>query len=280
MIPFRYVVKTGRTVFGSRHEIAVGGRRRVLSVNAAPLATAPTSGLSPESRQPSRGVVAALEDITDQVETEEQIRSTVREKDVLLREIHHRVKNNLTIITSLLSLQQGRIENAEQAVEAFAESRSRVHALAQLHQMLYQSENLEVIDFADYLRDAVSRLRNAYDPGGRVTIRLDLDSVELDMDSAIPAGLIFTELFSNAFKHGTSETTGGQLRVSLRRGEDSHATLEVADGGTAGPSEHEQGGDSSLGLELVQALTEQVRGRLEIDTDQGMRVRVDFPITR
>ncbi|NBB89596.1 MAG: PAS domain-containing protein [Spirochaetes bacterium] len=259
--PFRRVVETGRTVIDARHEIHTAGERRVVSVNAAPL---------------NKGVVAIIQDVTEQVDTERRIRAALREKDVLLREIHHRVKNNLAIITSLLSLQQNRIRSADEAVFAFTETQSRVQALAQLHQMLYQSENLEVIDLADYVADAVRRLQNVYDPYGEVEIALDLATVRVDMDHAIPAGLVVTELLTNAFKHGAPESGAAIISVSLKYVEDTRVDLEVCDNGRGMLSETEGRDDTSLGMELVGALTQQLNGELDFDALVGTCFRLRF----
>jgi two-component sensor histidine kinase/sensor domain CHASE-containing protein len=263
-LPYRRVMETGRTVIDSRHEIHTDAQRRVISVNAAPL---------------NDGVVAVIQDVTEQVETERRIRAALREKEVLLREIHHRVKNNLAIIVSLLSLQQNRIRSADAAVAAFADTQSRVQALAQLHQMLYQSENLEVIDLADFISDATRRLQNIYDAYGDVEIDLDLSSVEVDMDHAIPAGLIFTELFTNAFKYGAPDSGVARVSVSLRHTEDRDATvvqLEVCDNGRGMSSETGGREDTSLGMELVRALTQQLNAELDTDTSAGTCIRLRF----
>ncbi len=260
-LPFRRVTETGETVIDARHEIHTDGERRVVSVNAAPL---------------NDGVVAIIQDVTEQVDTERRIRAALREKDVLLREIHHRVKNNLAIIVSLLSLQQNRIRSADEAVFAFTETQSRVQALAQLHQMLYQSENLEVIDLADFVTDAVRRLQNVYDAYGEVEIALDLASVRVEMDHAIPAGLVFTELLTNAFKHGTPESGAASISISMKYVEHTRVDLEVCDNGSGLSLETDGRDDTSLGMELVQALTQQLNGELDIDTSAGTCFRLRF----
>ncbi len=260
-LPYRRVTETGETVIDSRHEIHTDGERRVVSVNAAPL---------------SDGVVAIIQDVTEQVDTERRIRAALREKEVLLREIHHRVKNNLAIIVSLLSLQQNRIRSADEAVSAFAETQSRVQALAQLHMMLYQSENLEVIDLADFISDATRRLQNVYDAYGDVEIDLDLSPVEVDMDHAIPAGLVFTELFTNALKYGKPESGAARISVFLRCREDAKVDLEVCDNGRGMSSDTDGRGESSLGMELVHALTQQLNGALDLDTAAGTCFRLRF----
>jgi two-component sensor histidine kinase len=223
-------------------------------------------------------VVAIIQDVTKQVESERHIRAALHEKEVLLREIHHRVKNNLTIITSLLSLQQSRIRSAEEAGAAFAETQNRVQALAQLHRMLYQSENLEVIDLADYLTDAARRLQSAYDAYGRVQVVFDLRTVEVDMDRAIPAGLVFTELFTNALKHGVPASGGGRIWVTLTRDADGGAVIEVADNGAGMSASAEAGSGGSLGMELVHALTQQLQGELDVRRNGGTTFRLRFSV--
>jgi PAS domain S-box-containing protein len=262
-LPFSRVMATGETVIDLRHQLISDDERKVVSVNAAPL---------------PRGVVAIIQDVTQQVEFERRIRSALREKEVLLREIHHRVKNNLTIITSLLSLQQSRIRNADEAIAAFSESQSRVQSLAQLHQMLYLSENLEVIDLADYIREAARRIQNAYDPYGRVQLHLDLTSVNIDMDRAIPAGLVFTELFTNAMKHGAPPEGEGRVHIALELRDGRDVWLSVGNSGTTGPIDFNRRDQRTLGMEIVEALATQLRGELEVGTGDGTRVAIRFPL--
>lgn len=262
-LPFARVMRTGETVADARHRIFAGDEERSVSINAAPFRD---------------GVVAIIQDVTKQVESERHIRAALHEKEVLLREIHHRVKNNLTIITSLLSLQQSRIRSAEEAGAAFAETQNRVQALAQLHRMLYQSENLEVIDLADYLTDAARRLQSAYDAYGRVQVVFNLHTVEVDMDRAIPAGLVFTELFTNALKHGVPASGGGRIWVTLTRDADGGAVIEVADNGAGMSASAEAGSGGSLGMELVHALTQQLQGELDVRRNGGTTFRLRFSV--
>ncbi|MFO8065419.1 MAG: histidine kinase dimerization/phosphoacceptor domain -containing protein [Spirochaetota bacterium] len=286
-LPFREVMEKGCPMFDRRYQVRHGDKVRVISVNAAPIPDSDEAApVLPVDEDPNEavpvdhpvGVVQIIKDITDQVESEEHVKRALREKDVLLREIHHRVKNNLNIITSLLSLQQSRIQDAEGAVAAFSDIRNRVHALAQLHQMLYQSENLEVIDLADYIRDAALTLQHNYDPHGLVSVEFSLQAVPSDMDHAIPAGLIFTELFTNALEHGMPEHDDGAIRVALDKDEDDTVTLEVADNGNGIVAESQRPQSTSLGLELVHALTQQLHGNLDVETSDGTRFRLTFAL--
>jgi len=218
-----------------------------------------------------------LRDITQRIQDEEKVRSSLREKDVLLREIHHRVKNNLQVVSSLLAL-QSRGTDDEQVRQRFRESQNRVQAMALIHEKLYQSENFSSIDFPQYLRQLASHLFRSYQvSASRVVLETEVADVELGIDAAVPCGLILNELVSNALKYGFPEGREGTVRVELSKQDDQgRVALTVADDGVGIPTEIGFWNTQTLGLRLVRSLVRQLDGDVEIDRSNGTRITVSF----
>ena len=225
-----------------------------------------------------------LRDITDRRQAEERIRASLQEKEVLLQEIHHRVKNNLAIISSLLSF-QAEITPDEQVRTAFQESRNRILAMARIHEHLYQSPDLAQIDMAQYVRGMVSQLRQSYGADA-IALRVNVSDVTLDIDRATPCGLIINELISNIFKHAfpadwrRPENQPDQVCVDLRSDDDGQCILTVSDNGIGLPADLqiESVGRESLGLRLVNLLSRQLEGTLQTHREGGSTFCLTFPI--
>jgi two-component sensor histidine kinase len=200
-------------------------------------------------------------------EAEQKLRDSLREKELLVQEVHHRVNNNLQVISSLIELQAGAIDDPCLAA-ALKECQQRVQSMAMIHAMLYTSSSLKDIDFAEYARVLATEVSNSYgiDPA-RIRLEFELEPIRLEIDRAIPCGLILNELLSNAFKYAFPNKYGGEIRVSLQQRE--HCIrLAVEDTGIGlregSPSERK-----SLGLEIVNTLSEQLGGSMEITSNQG-----------
>ena len=234
-----------------------------------------SASLQRRARALAQGMTDELK--ASHVREQEQILSSLREKETLLREIHHRVKNNLQVVSSMLSLQHSRTADPR-AVAPLKESQHRVLAMAALHEFLYQSPDLSRVDTGGYLTHVVRVLIDAYRATGRVSVDLRLADVPLDVDLAIPCGLIVNELVSNALKYAFEEGTRGSLTVSLDERGDG-IELVVADDGRGLPADFKLDGET-LGIMLVQLLTEQVGGVLEVDRGRGARFVVRFPRER
>ncbi len=202
-----------------------------------------------------------------------QMLASLREKETLLKEIHHRVKNNLQVVSSLLSLQRSHVQD-ERALEPLRQSQSRVLAMAALHEFLYRSEKLSHVDMRAYLTHLISTLSESYPSAAHVNVILELDDVPLDVDHAIPCGLITNELVSNAFKYAFAQR-GGRLIVSFKR--ESEAVLIVEDDGPGLRTPQQSEPPRTLGLQLVQLLTQQLDGRLTVEAAPGARFRLRFP---
>lgn len=206
---------------------------------------------------------------------EERIRSSLAEKNVLLKEIHHRVKNNLQIISSLLKLQAGNVQDA-QALSVLEESQARVRSMALIHEKLYQSEDLAEINFGDYARELVTYLFRAYSmTTGTVHLKMQVDPVRLDINAAIPSGLIINELLSNALKHAFPNQREGTVEVSLTQNDDV-IELSVSDDGVGLPAGFDFRQTSSLGLQLIDTLSIQLGGEVEVISEEGTTFRIRF----
>ena len=215
-------------------------------------------------------------EIVRRVEAEKQITASLREKEVLLKEIHHRVKNNLQIITSLLNLQSGYIDDP-QALDMFRESQDRIRTMALIHEKLYQSEDLAKVDFSEYIQGLVGYLSRSYATrAGAVRMEVNVEDVFLGIDTAIPCGLIINELVSNALKYAFSESGGGEIRIALRADEEGELTLVVGDDGVGFPEDIDFRETESLGLQLVVTLIDQLEGAIELDRNGGTTFTMTF----
>ena len=219
-----------------------------------------------------------VRDITERQQAEEHIRAALQEKEVLLKEIHHRVKNNMQVISSLLNLQAALLPD-ENSRMMFRESRQRIRAMALIHERLYQSKNLMRIRFNEYVSPLVHDLYSSYGgPNPRIEFRFDIADVQLELDTAIPCGLIINELVSNAIKYAFPEGSGTVL-IQLQRAPKHSYELIIQDDGIGIPEDLEIVQLDSLGLQLVEGLVEeQLDGVLDLDRDSpGTRWIIHFP---
>ena len=217
-----------------------------------------------------------LRDVTQRVAAEEKIKTSLREKEALLKEIHHRVKNNLQVVSSLLGL-QSRVVTDEQTRKMFQESQNRIHSMALLHESLYQSNNLSMIDFPDYIRQLASHLFHSYGVRAeRIHLRTNLDELYLNLDAAVPCGLIINELVSNSLKYAFPDGREGEVRIELHEHSSGLARLIVADNGIGLRSDIDWATARSLGLRLVRTLAEQLGAKIEVKSNTGTEVRLTF----
>lgn len=214
---------------------------------------------------------------TERKKAQEQILESLREKEVLLKEIHHRVKNNLQVIVSLLNLQSGYIKD-RQALDMFKECQNRVKSMAIIHEVLYQSKDLARVNFREYVRSLAANLFRAFGVNkANVGLDLRVESVALEIDTAIPCGLIINELVSNALKYAFPDGRHGTVTVDIHADPDGQLILAVADDGVGLPPAIDFRNTQSLGLQLVNMLTDQLAGRIELDNSRGTQFAIAFP---
>jgi PAS domain S-box-containing protein len=233
--------------------------------------------LGPLQTEEGMLVSSAIRDITERKKAEATARQA---REMYLRELHHRVKNNLQVISSMLYLQARHTKDPE-ALEILRESRSRVRSIAMIHEKLNRDPELRTINFADYMRDLVADLTRTYaaDPN-RILVTVSAEDLTLEIDTAIPCGLIINELVSNVFKHAFPEGRSGQVNISLERADTDEYRLVVRDDGIGLPKDSDWRTGSSLGLALVTDLTRQLDGAMEVDVDRGTTFRIAFKEVR
>jgi PAS domain S-box-containing protein len=223
-------------------------------------------------------IVCVAQDISARKQAEEQLRASLDEKEVLLREIHHRVKNNLQVIASLLHVQAKKVED-ENARRLFSESQDRIRSMAFIHERLYQSEGLSQVNFSAYLDRLTEHLYRSHGVALRdVTCELDSEDAILSVDRAIPAGLIVNELVSNALEHAFPDERDGVITVAFSTSED-HGCLRISDNGVGVDDTDAMERDQTLGLRLVKGLVRQLRGNMEINGSGGLTYTINFPLT-
>jgi two-component sensor histidine kinase len=211
--------------------------------------------------------------IQNNVKKNKLLQQQNREKEFLLKEIHHRVKNNLEIVSSLLALQSAEI-NDPKIIEAMQESQNRVHSMSMIHQNLYQGESLSSIEMKGYFENLANYVLDAFGVENQVKVLFEMDRLELDVDTAIPIGLIVNELLTNSLKHAFPNEKEGTIRIGLNR-KGAQLYMKVADNGVGTTSFDKMQG-SGFGTRLIQLLTQQLDGKINITIDKGTLVSFEF----
>lgn len=235
-------------------------------------------GLNPVDTGEGPMILSVIVDLSERKQSETRIRDALREKELLLEEVHHRVKNNLQVIHSLLDLQMLRISDPD-LVTVLRDSQNRIRSMSMIHQTLYQSHDFARVDFDRLLGELLPNLMDSYGMvAGHVAISIEAHEVKLPINEAIPCGLIVNELVSNALKHGFPDQRHGSIQVVLAQDTDDHVTLSISNDGVDMPAEQAPERPGSLGLQLVQLLTRQLRGTLEIQRTRPTRFTLRFPL--
>ena len=226
-------------------------------------------------------ISAIAYDITERKRIDRAIRGALKEKEILLQEVHHRVKNNLQIINSILNLQKKFVQD-KNAIVGLEEIQNRVSTMSIIHETLYQNTDVSNIGFPSYLTRIAGNIIQGYQSQTRVELVTDLDDVQAPLDQAIPCGLILNEWVSNAMKYAFEGRESGTISVGLKavdvegKPEEEEIQIEVKDDGVGLPEGFDWSGRDSLGLYLVQALSEQLDAELLAESDGGTRFLVSF----
>ena len=207
------------------------------------------------------------------------LQETLREKELLIREIHHRVKNNLQVISSLLNL-QGRASRSVDAQRACEESQLRIKSIALIHELLYRSENMSRISASEYLSKLGTKLLSGFGLGGRVNLTIDSSDASIDLDHAVPFGLVVNELFTNSMKHGFPNGRCGTIAVKLRHSSEGNVALEFKDDGVGLAAEIDPLTHDSLGFRLMGSLVRQLDGTIEFIRGRGVECVISFPLQK
>ena len=230
--------------------------------------------IQPNKNQ-SAYVYGSVQDITNRKITEEKLKESIKEKEMLLKEIHHRVKNNLMIISSLLNLQSRYIKD-EASKDIFKESQNRARSMALIHERLYQATDLKRIDFGDYIRTLSNELFRIYAGGfGLIELKINVEDIFLDINTAIPLGLIVNELITNSLTHAFPEGKRGKINVNFHP-KDDHYEFTVKDNGIGFPKDIDFQNTDSLGLQIINSLTDQIDGKIKLDRTTGTEFKILF----
>jgi PAS domain S-box-containing protein len=221
------------------------------------------------------GNITTLTDITGRKHSEEQILNALREKETLLREMHHRVKNNLAIVTGILQLQLSKLES-DALQQPLRDSISRIHSIALIHEDLYKNKTLHHIDFAAYVKHLIDSLQSAFSGGEtEIDIHLSVQAIQFDVDHCMPCGLIISELISNIYKHAFTERKNGNIYVRFYE-QNEYYTLEVEDDGIGIADTHSLPDSKTLGMFLVYSLAEQLNAVVSIKSEKGAHFSFHF----
>jgi len=218
-----------------------------------------------------------IRDCSDRCRLEQQVRASLEVKEILLKEVHHRVKNNLQVISSLLHL-QSQFTNEPASVQMFKESQNRVRSMALVHERLYRSNDLAHVDFTDYIESLASHLFSSHQVAAdRVKLLVDARGVKLSIDMAIPCGLLLNELISNSLKHAFMGEALGEIRISLLLVNEREVLLSVSDNGSGLPKEIDPNSSETFGMQLIADLVDQLHGSVTVNRDAGTSIRIVFP---
>lgn len=266
--PIDEVCLSGKPVTVMHNHKSASGHDHFVEIIASPLF---------DENGTMEGVIETCRDITERVRAEEQIRKSLEEKDILIKEIHHRVKNNLLVIESLLKLQSHSIKD-EKDKELFTESENRVKAMSMIHERLYRSKNLVDMDFKEYINSLAVQLFHSYRiQSSGVSLQVEVEDISLDIDTIIPCGLIVNELVSNALKYAFPGEASGSITVNICKMEEGGVyKLSVKDNGKGLPDDFDIYNATTLGLQIVLSLSDQLDGKLEIVRDGGTSFELTF----
>jgi PAS domain S-box-containing protein len=267
--PTRTTLKTSQAAYEVVPKIGTGGEvTGWLDLYSFPLMDQKTGQM--------KGVIEYVRDISERKKAEDKLQSSLSEKEVLLREIHHRVKNNMQVISSLLNLQSRHISDPY-VLDIFRESQRRIRSMALIHERLYQSSDLSRIEFSQYLHNLATHLFHSYQvDSNRIRLTMDSEEVFLNINTAIPCGLIVNELVSNALKHAFPDGRNGELAIELHRVAGEGFMLRVRDDGVGFPEGLDFQRTATLGMQIVITLVNQIDASIELQREKGTEFKILF----
>jgi len=222
------------------------------------------------------GIAIFSRDISEKIESETELRSALKEKEVLLKEVHHRVKNNLQVISSILNLQTSYVKDKETA-DLLKECQNRIKTMAYIHESLYQTKDFLHINFSEYIINLVKNLFYSYDANQqKIKTIFDVDTIFLNLDTSIPCGLIVNELVSNALKYAFTDGSGGCVTIKIKKLKNNNIEMVVSDNGKGIPENIDYKNTETLGLQLVSILSEQINGTITINRTKGTTFKINF----
>lgn len=222
------------------------------------------------------GIAIFSRDISEKINSETELREALKEKEVLLKEVHHRVKNNLQVISSILNLQTGYLKD-KATINILKECQNRIKTMAYIHESLYQTKDFLQINFGEYIINLVKNLFYSYDANQqKIKANFDVDTIFLNLDTSIPCGLIINELVSNAFKYAFDDGREGFISVKVKKIEDNKIKMQITDNGKGMPANIDFRKTESLGLQLVNILSEQINATLTLNQTNGTTFEIIF----
>ena len=223
------------------------------------------------------GNIGIIRDITARHKAEEALTAQLLEKETLVKEIHHRVKNNLNVVVSLLNLQKENVRTVSDAYEAFDESSRRIFSMALVHESLYQSESMSKVNMHHYIQRMVDELQSSMNLQKSINFAINVDQIDLDITKAVPCGIIINELVTNAMKHAFDARNSGKIEIALQKTDKRMIDLSVYDDGVGLPIDFSLNNSNSLGMNLIRVLTDQISGTFQINAYNGKRFSITFP---
>ena len=223
-----------------------------------------------------QGIVCVAHDISERKLAERKIEASLIEKETLLREIHHRVKNNMQIISSLLLLSSSNIDD-QKYINIFNDTNNRILSMALIHEKLYQSENFAQINVQEYINDLASNLMGFYGRKGNAELEINVENIPLDINYAVPCGLILNELITNSFKYAFPGDRHGKIKITFQKGDGNMIHFSVSDDGIGIPGDMDIRNTKSLGMHLIIALAEnQLHGEIILNRERGTEFKINF----
>ncbi|MDZ7659303.1 sensor histidine kinase [Fodinibius sp.] len=221
-----------------------------------------------------RAIQIVGQDVTGQIEYERELKESLKEKETLLQEIHHRVKNNLAVVSGMMDLQTFSTEN-EEVRRLLTDSKNRIKTMALIHEKLYQSASLSQIEFGSYVKDLINNIKGVSASDKEIKVELEYDSFNLNVNQAVPCALIINEVVANAFEHAFTDQESGLIKVTLENIEDK-VIVSIKDNGRGLPSDFEYRKSKSIGMTIIETLIQQLEAEQKVKDKNGVSFTFSF----